>query len=193
MRILEAGEAGTYKATFADGTTAAAAGKGKLTITPAEVTRFNGTIQEPFTYDGTAKTVNAAVSNLGSGRHDGGNLVHLCLSDRRAQVQFRNGCRQLYGNRYGSWKSRQLCLEGERGTERGLLLLEIKTNKVDKPAADATQFIYNGSTQTYSVAENPPYTVTSNEERCGQPDSYGSALPTKYNTVWADTGDAKGM
>ena len=186
----EAGEAGTYKATFADGNyTAAAAGSGKLTITPAEVTGFTWDYTEPFTYDGTAKTVNAAVSNL----VPGDTMAEFSLTYASVTEEHKSN----FGTDAGSYTAIVTGLGNdnyvlkESVAQSGALGWEIKTNKVDKPAADATQFIYNGSTQTYSVAENPRYTVTGNTRKDAGSQTVTVALADKANTVWADTGDAR--
>ena len=58
--------------------------------------------------------------------------------------------------------------------------------KLEKPAADATNFVYNGSEQTYNIAENERYTVSGNKQTNAGSYSVTVALKDTANVSWAD-------
>ena len=41
---------------------------------------------------------------------------------------------------------------------------EIEKQTINKPAADMTEFVYEGTTQTYSIIEHPAYTISNNSQ-----------------------------
>lgn len=59
------------------------------------------------------------------------------------------------------------------------------------PAVDATVFTYNGKPQTYALAENEAYTVSSNVQTNANENGYAVtvSLKDKANTKWAGEGD----
>ena len=59
--------------------------------------------------------------------------------------------------------------------------------KLEKPAADETEFVYNGSEQTYTIAENDYYTVSGNKQTNAGSYTVTVALKDKDNVSW--TGD----
>ena len=58
--------------------------------------------------------------------------------------------------------------------------------KIAKPAADETEFVYNGSEQTYVIAENERYTVTGNKQTNAGSYTVTVALNDTENVTWAD-------
>ena len=58
--------------------------------------------------------------------------------------------------------------------------------KLEKPAADATNFVYNGDEQTYDIAENERYTVSGNKQTNAGSYSVTVALKDTANVSWAD-------
>lgn len=56
------------------------------------------------------------------------------------------------------------------------------------PAADATAFTYNGTEQTYALAEDGAYTITGNKQTNANETGYSvtAALKDTANTQWAD-------
>ena len=60
--------------------------------------------------------------------------------------------------------------------------------KVAAPAADGTEFTYNGEDQTYGITETPLYTVSGNVQKDAGTHKVTVALKDKANTVWADGG-----
>ena len=56
------------------------------------------------------------------------------------------------------------------------------------PTADATVFTYNGTEQTYALAENEAYTITGNKQTNANETGYSvtAALKDTANTQWAD-------
>ena len=62
--------------------------------------------------------------------------------------------------------------------------------KLEKPAADETEFVYNGSEQTYTIAENDYYTVSGNKQTNAGSYTVTVALKDKDNVSWTgDTAD----
>ena len=59
------------------------------------------------------------------------------------------------------------------------------------PTADATVFTYNGTEQTYALAEDGAYTITGNKQTNANETGYSVtvALKDKDNTKWAGEGD----
>ncbi len=57
---------------------------------------------------------------------------------------------------------------------------------VEIPEADDTKFIYNGTTQTYSLAESEHYTISGNKQTNAGTYTVTVALNDKENTVWSD-------
>ena len=57
---------------------------------------------------------------------------------------------------------------------------------LEKPAADTTNFIYNGSEQTYAIAANDRYTVRGNKQTQAGNYTVTVALKDKTNVSWAD-------
>ena len=62
----------------------------------------------------------------------------------------------------------------------------IASAKVEKPAADATVFVYNGSELIYGIAESTLYTVTGNKQTNAGEYTVTVALNDKANYAWAD-------
>ncbi len=57
--------------------------------------------------------------------------------------------------------------------------------KLEKPAADATNFVYNGDEQTYDIAESERYTVSGNKQTNAGSYSVTVALKDAANISWA--------
>lgn len=62
----------------------------------------------------------------------------------------------------------------------------IASAKVEKPAADATDFVYNGSELTYGITESTLYTVIGNKQTNAGEYTVTVALNDKANYAWAD-------
>ena len=58
--------------------------------------------------------------------------------------------------------------------------------KLEKPAADATKFVYNGNEQTYTIAANERYTVSGNKQTNAGNYTVTVALKDAANISWAD-------
>ena len=58
--------------------------------------------------------------------------------------------------------------------------------KLEKPAVDATNFVYNGSEQIYDIAENERYTVSGNKQTNAGNYTVMVALKDTANISWAD-------
>ena len=61
-----------------------------------------------------------------------------------------------------------------------------KENIIDIPVADTTVFTYNGSEQTYNIANNLGYTVTGNKEINAGTYTVTASLKDKVRTSWTD-------
>ncbi len=78
------------------------------------------------------------------------------------------------------------------GTSKGdkitdtVITLTVKRFKFEKPAADSTVFTYNGSEQTYTVAESEYYTVTGNKRTNAGEQDVTVALKDTNTFEWAD-------
>ncbi len=78
------------------------------------------------------------------------------------------------------------------GTSKGdkindtVLALTVKRFKVEKPAADSTVFTYNGSEQTYTVAESEYYTVSGNKRTNAGEQDVTVALKDTNTFEWSD-------
>ncbi len=78
------------------------------------------------------------------------------------------------------------------GTSKGdkitdtVLTLTVKRFKVEKPAADSTVFTYNGSEQTYNIAESEYYTVSGNKRTNAGEQDVTVALKDTNTFEWAD-------
>ncbi len=64
--------------------------------------------------------------------------------------------------------------------------LSIGEQAVDIPAADDTEFVYNGAEQTYNIAESELYTVTGSVQKDAGSYTVTVALNDKDNYVWPD-------
>lgn len=66
--------------------------------------------------------------------------------------------------------------------------LTVEKKPIAIPAADATVFTYNGTEQTYALAENGAYTITGNKQTNANETGYSVtvALKETANTQWAD-------
>lgn len=64
--------------------------------------------------------------------------------------------------------------------------LSIGEQAVDIPAADDTEFVYNGAEQTYNIAESELYTVTGSVQKDAGSYTVTVALNDKDNYVWSD-------
>ena len=58
--------------------------------------------------------------------------------------------------------------------------------KLEKPVADATEFVYNGNAQTYTIAENERYTVSGNKQTNAGTYTVTVALTDPDNVSWSD-------
>ncbi len=78
------------------------------------------------------------------------------------------------------------------GTSKGdkitdtVITLTVKRFKIEKPAADSTVFTYNGSEQTYTVAECEYYTVSGNKRTNAGEQNVTVALKDTNTYEWAD-------
>ena len=66
--------------------------------------------------------------------------------------------------------------------------LTVEKKPITAPAADATVFTYNGTGQTYALAEDGAYTITGNKQTNANETGYAVtvALKDTANTQWAD-------
>ena len=66
--------------------------------------------------------------------------------------------------------------------------LTVEKKPITIPTADATVFTYNGTEQTYALAENGAYTITGNKQTNANETGYSvtAALKDTANTKWAD-------
>ena len=66
--------------------------------------------------------------------------------------------------------------------------LTVEKKPITIPAADATVFTYNGTEQTYALAEDGAYTITGNKQTNANETGYSvtAALKDTANTKWAD-------
>ena len=66
--------------------------------------------------------------------------------------------------------------------------LTVEKKPIAIPAADATVFTYNGTEQTYALAEDGAYTITGNKQTNANETGYSvtAALKDTVNTQWAD-------
>ena len=66
--------------------------------------------------------------------------------------------------------------------------LTVEKKPITIPAADATVFTYNGTEQTYALAEDGAYTITGNQQTNANETGYSvtAALKDTANTKWAD-------
>ena len=66
--------------------------------------------------------------------------------------------------------------------------LTVEKKPIAIPAADATVFTYNGTEQTYALAEDGAYTITGNKQTNANETGYSvtAALKDTANTQWAD-------
>ena len=66
--------------------------------------------------------------------------------------------------------------------------LTVEKKPIAIPAADATVFTYNGTEQTYALAEDGAYTITGNKQTNANEMGYSvtAALKDTANTQWAD-------
>ena len=62
----------------------------------------------------------------------------------------------------------------------------IGKKSVEKPAANADQFVYNGVEQTYTLAASDDYTLTNNVQKNAGTYTVTVALKDKIRTQWAD-------
>ena len=66
--------------------------------------------------------------------------------------------------------------------------LTVEKKPITIPTADATVFTYNGTEQTYALAEDGAYTITGNKQTNANETGYSvtAALKDTVNTQWAD-------
>ncbi len=62
----------------------------------------------------------------------------------------------------------------------------VASQKVEKPVADATEFVYTGAELTYTLAESTLYTVTGTKQTNAGTYTVTVALNDKANYAWAD-------
>lgn len=77
------------------------------------------------------------------------------------------------------------CFE-DGGTSTKVGELVIAEAKVPIPAADDTEFVYNGKEQTYAIAANELYTVSGNVQKDAGTYTVTVALKDKDNYAWSD-------
>lgn len=77
------------------------------------------------------------------------------------------------------------CFEGG-GTSTKVGELVIAEAKVPIPAADNTEFVYNGAEQTYAIAANELYTVSGNVQKDAGTYTVTVSLNDNDNYVWSD-------
>ncbi len=75
--------------------------------------------------------------------------------------------------------------KGDKITDT-VITLTVKRFKVEKPTADSTVFTYNGSEQTYAVAESEYYTVGGNKRTNAGEQDVNVALKDTNTFEWAD-------
>lgn len=64
---------------------------------------------------------------------------------------------------------------------------KILKKQIDKPSENKSNFIYNGSEQTYSLVENNAYTITNNKQTETGLYFVTVALKDKSNYIWSDS------
>ena len=69
---------------------------------------------------------------------------------------------------------------------RKTVSVTINPKKIDKPSADNTSFVYDGSEQTYNVAASDYYSVTGNKRTDAGSQNVIVALYDKVNYTWTD-------
>ncbi len=166
--------AGTYTVTvalkdkanvsWADGTT------DDLTYT-FEITKFD--IEKPvadmtkFIYNGSAQTYNIAANERytvsGNTQTNAGTYTVTVVLTDPDNVSWADG-----------------------STDNLSYTFEISKLAIEKPLADTTKFIYNGSAQTYTIAESERYTVSGNTQTNAGTYTVTVALTDKANVSWAD-------
>ena len=67
--------------------------------------------------------------------------------------------------------------------------LHVSRKSVDIPAADPTEFVYNGKDQTYTIAEDPLYRVSDNVRKNAGTQNVLVTLTDSANYVWSDGTD----
>lgn len=63
---------------------------------------------------------------------------------------------------------------------------EITKGQAEKPSADTTKFVYNGSDQTYQIADSELYTVSGNVQKDAGTYTVTVSLKDKNKTEWSD-------
>ena len=82
-------------------------------------------------------------------------------------------------------KNDNFCFEGDKDT-MVVGQLTIGEQTVTIPAADTTEFTYNGAEQTYAIAESELYTVEGNVQKDAGTYTVTVSLNDKDNYVWSD-------
>lgn len=146
---------------------------GKLTVKKATVTGITFE-SKTVTYDGQPK----AISIGGTSLPDGVTAAYTCggetfNSARAAGVYVITAEFTVNGN-YNAIGAMTA-------------VLTIKKAEIDRPAQDTSAFVYNGSEQTYTVAENAVYTVSGNKRTNAGTQTVTVALNDTDNYKW--TGD----
>lgn len=77
------------------------------------------------------------------------------------------------------------CFEGDKNS-MVVGQLVIGEARVEIPAADETEFVYNGAEQTYAIAENVLYTVSGNVQKDAGTYTVTVSLNDNDNYVWSD-------
>lgn len=129
------------------------------------------------TYDGDAKTA-AVTQDDGQTQIPAGGFT----------VTYGNAASQTEAGTYDitvTITNSNFCFEGG-GTSTKVGELVIAEAKVPIPAADNTEFVYNGAEQTYAIAANELYTVSGNVQKDAGTYTVTVSLNDKANYVWPD-------
>ena len=134
----------------------------------------------PFTYDGTAKTLSYRVEGL-----LGTDTIYAYLGYDGNHTDV--GTYTVYTESYefvsGYFDNYDV---NDLWTEE----LVIVPQSVAVPSADATAYVYNGSEQTYVIAQSPLYSVAGNVRTDAGSYDVTVALNDKSNYVWSTGGTA---
>lgn len=129
------------------------------------------------TYDGNPKTAevtqDAGQTQIPAGGYEvtyGGEASQTAAGTYDITVTITNG---------------NFCFAGDKDT-MVVGQLTIGEQTVTIPAADTTEFIYNGAEQTYAIAESELYTVEGNVQKDAGTYTVTVALKDKANYTWSD-------
>lgn len=129
------------------------------------------------TYDGDAKTA-AVTQDDGQTQIPAGGFT----------VTYGNAASQTEAGTYDitvTITNSNFCFEGDKDT-MVVGKLSIGKQAVTIPAADDTEFVYNGAEQTYAIAESELYTVEGNAQKDAGTYTVTVSLNDKDNYVWPD-------